>query len=71
MSYEFFEKRPIDLVNMQVLIAEKEMPQFGKWVPRWEAEYESRKTVERLYELLPPQLFPLKIQAGIDPRDSG
>ncbi len=68
MSYEFFERRKVDLVKMSVLIAEKEVPQFAKLVTRSEVEGEARRTVEKLANILPKQLFLLKIQAYSDGR---
>ncbi len=68
MSYEFFEKRKVDLVKLSILIAEKEVPQFAKLVTRGEVESEARGAIDKLYHLLPKQLFVLKIQAVSDGR---
>ena len=69
LSYEFREMRVVDLAVLRVWIAEKAVSQFSRLLPKAELEREARKTVERLYEILPRQLFALKIQAGIG--DSG
>ena len=53
---------------LRVWIGEKAVPQFARLLPRGELEREARKTVERLYEILPRQLFALKVQAGIPGR---
>lgn len=65
LSYEFSETRPVDIVVLQVWIGEKAVSQFARLLPRVELEREARATVERLYEILPRQLFALKIQAGL------
>ena len=68
LSYEFGEMRIVDLTVLSVFIGEKAIPQFARLLPKGELEREARKTVERLYEILPRQLFALKIQAGIGSR---
>jgi len=68
MSYEFAEMRHADIEVIRVLIAEEEVLQFARLVTRVEAEYEARKVVEKLYDLLPKQVFALKIQAMIGSR---
>lgn len=68
LSYEFSEWRQIQLVELRVMIADKEVPQFSKLVPRHEAEYEARKIVQKLHGLLPRQLFATKIQGMFDGR---
>lgn len=66
MSYEFKENRASDIIKLSVFVAEEEVPQFAKLISRDELEFESRRVVDKLYEILPRQLFVLKIQAGID-----
>src|SRR3990167_9215377 len=68
LSYEFGEMRVVDLTVLSVFIGEKAIQQFARLLPKGELEREARKTVERLYEILPRQLFALKIQAGIGSR---
>ncbi|HEY4521760.1 MAG TPA: translation elongation factor 4 [Candidatus Paceibacterota bacterium] len=64
MSYEFKENRPSDIVKLDVFVAEEEVLQFAKLISRDEIEFEARRTVDKLHEILPRQLFALKIQAG-------
>ncbi|MEK7560100.1 MAG: translation elongation factor 4 [Patescibacteria group bacterium] len=68
MSYEFKENKPADIVKLNVFVAEDEIPQFAKLITKDEAEFESHRIVDRLYEILPRQLFALKIQAGLNGR---
>ncbi len=68
MSYEFIENRPADIVKMDVLVAEEDVPQFARLVSRDEVEFEARRAVDKLAEILPRQLFALKIQAGTEGR---
>lgn len=66
MNYEFKENRRADIVKLDIFVAEEEVPQFAKLVSRDELEFESRRAVDKLYEILPCQLFALKIQAGTE-----
>ena len=68
MSYEFIENRPADIVKMDVWVAEESVPQFARLVSRDEVEFEARRAVDKLAEILPRQLFVLKIQAGAEGR---
>ena len=68
MSYEFIENRPADIVKMDVWVAEESVPQFARLVSRDEVEFEARMAVDKLAEILPRQLFALKIQAGAEGR---
>ena len=68
MSYEFKEFVSADIVKLSIFAAEREIPQFAKLVSRDEIEFEARKAVDKLYEILPRQLFALKIQAGFEGR---
>lgn len=66
MSYEFAQNRSADIIRLDVFIAEEIVPQFAKLITRDEVEHEARKTVDKLYEILPRQLFALKIQSGAE-----
>ena len=66
MSYEFKENRSVDIVKLDVFVAEEEVPQFAKLISRDEIDFEARRAVDKLYEILPRQLFALKIQAGVN-----
>lgn len=68
MSYEFKENRPADIIKLEVFVAEEAVPQFARLVSRDEIEFEASRAVDKLAEILPRQLFALKIQAGAEGR---
>jgi len=63
LSYEKGEEREADVVKMNILIAEEVVPAFSKVVSKRRVEEEAKKAVDRLYEIMPKQLFKTKIQA--------
>lgn len=63
LSYELMSERPADVVRLDVLVAGEEEPAFARIVARRRVELEAEKVVEKLYGLLPRQLFVTKIQA--------
>jgi GTP-binding protein LepA len=63
LSYELLPGREADVVRLDVLVAEEPVPAFARVVARRRVEIEAEKVVERLYGLLPKQLFVTKIQA--------
>lgn len=63
LSYEITDMREADVVRMDVLLAEEAQPPFTRIVARRRIEEEARATVSRLKEMLPRQMFVLKIQA--------
>lgn len=63
LSYEIGDMRPADVVRLDVLVAEEPVPAFSRVISERVVETEGRKTVEKLKELLPRQLFVTKIQA--------
>ncbi|MEK7519425.1 MAG: translation elongation factor 4 [Patescibacteria group bacterium] len=65
MDYEILDWREIKLVRLDILILEEKEESLSKIVPEKEAHEEGRKTVEKLKEVLPPQLFALPLQAVI------
>ena len=62
-SYRIIDTREADIVKLEVLVAEEVQPAFSTIVPRLRVEEDAKKLVERLYDVLPRQLFPIKIQA--------
>lgn len=62
LSYEFLEERPADVVRLNVLVAEEEVPAFARIVSRRRIQEEAEKMVDRLHTLLPKQLMVTKIQ---------
>jgi len=63
MNYRFLEYRLADLVKLDILVAGKKEEAFSKIVVKELAETEGRKTVKKLKEVLPPQLFQVPLQA--------
>ena len=65
MNYEILDFRPADLVKLEVLIAGKKEEAFSKIVPEEKTYLEGRKIVKKLKDVLPPQLFPVALQAAV------
>ena len=63
LSYTFLESRIADVVRLDILIAEEPVPAFARIVSRRRVQEEAEKMVEKLYTVLPKQLFVTKIQA--------
>lgn len=63
LSYEAIGMRKADVSKIEVLVAEEEVPAFARIVSRPTVERESKEIVEKLYNLLPQQMFAAKIQA--------
>lgn len=68
LSYEISGEKEADVVRIDVLVAEEEVPAFAKIVSRQTAYREADKLVEKLYNVLPKQLFMVKIQARVENR---
>ena len=62
LSYEIGEMRPADVVRLDILVAEEVVPAFSRVVSRKRVQKEAEQTVERLYKILPRQMFVTKIQ---------
>ncbi len=65
MNYEILDWRPAQLVRLDVLILGRKEEALSRVVPEKEAETEGRKIVEKLKEVLPPQLFGVPLQAAV------
>ena len=63
LSYEQIGRRDADVVRLDILIAEELAPAFSRIVSRRRVEEEGREMVAKLKEVLPRQLFVVKIQA--------
>ncbi len=62
LSYEILPEREADVVRLDVLVADEPVPAFSRVVARRRVEEEAEKMVEKLYRMLPKQLFVTKIQ---------
>ena len=63
LSYELTTMREADVVRLDILVAEEMVPAFSRIISRRRLQYEAESMVEKLEDLLPKQLFELKIQA--------
>jgi GTP-binding protein LepA len=52
-----------NVMRLDILVAEEIVPAFTKIVSEKRVEEESKKAVEKLHDILPKQLFTIKIQA--------
>lgn len=65
MNYEFLEYRPGDLVKMEILVSGRKEEAFSKIVARGEAFDEGKRMVNKLKDVLPPQLYAVALQACV------
>ncbi len=63
LSYEFLDERPADVVKLEIFVAEEPIPAFARVVSRKRVVEEGERMVEKLHEILPRQMFVVKIQA--------
>ncbi len=62
LSYEIGEMRHADVVRLDILVADEMVHAFSRIVSRKRVQKEAEQTVERLYKILPKQMFTAKIQ---------
>jgi len=62
VSYEILDLRDADVTRMDILVADEPVPAFSRVVARRTVEHEAETTVEKLYKILPRQMFTTKIQ---------
>ena len=65
MNYKILGYRPAKLVKMEILIAGQKEEAFSKIVAEDEAYAEGKRVVEKLKDVLPPQMFSVALQAAI------
>jgi GTP-binding protein LepA len=63
VSYEMREKRVADVARLDILVADEPVPAFTRIVASHRAYEEGAAAVEKLYKILPRQMFSTKIQA--------
>jgi GTP-binding protein LepA len=63
LSYEFLDERPADVVKLEIFVAEEPVPAFARVVSRRRVVEDGERMVEKLHDILPRQMFVLKIQA--------
>ncbi len=62
ISYEMTGMKEADVVKLDILVAEEPVIAFCKIVARRRIDEEAEQTVEKLYNIIPKQLFNFKIQ---------
>jgi GTP-binding protein LepA len=62
ISYNLGSLREADVVRLDILVADEPVPAFARVVSRRRVQEEAETSVDRLYEILPQQLFTTKIQ---------
>jgi len=63
VSYEITEMKKADVVRLDVLVADEIVPAFSRVVSRRLVEIEAENAVEKLFAVLPRQMFVTKIQS--------
>lgn len=62
ISYELIDMREADVVRLDILVSDEVVPAFSRVVARRLVEDEAEKAVEKLYKVLPRQMFAMKVQ---------
>lgn len=68
LSYEMEDMKEADVVRLDIFVAEEIVTAFSKVVSKKRVEKEALSSVERLYKILPRQMFVTKIQAVVGGR---
>jgi GTP-binding protein LepA len=68
LAYDMLDWRDAEVVRLDILVAEEEIPALSRIISRRRLEGESRSIVEQLKKELPRQMFVVKIQARADGR---
>lgn len=66
--YEKGEMRPADVTRLDVYVAEERVAAFSRVIPEYRAREESEEVVEKLEQILPTEMFRVKIQAYVHGR---
>jgi GTP-binding protein LepA len=65
MTYKEVGYRPADLVKLEILIAGRIEEAFSRILPKNKVQSEAKRMVEKLKEVLPPQMFAVAIQGAV------
>jgi GTP-binding protein LepA len=65
LSYEIVEMRSATVTKLDILVAEEIVPAFSRVVGMIRAEVDAKSITEKLYNTLPRQQFPVKIQGKV------
>jgi GTP-binding protein LepA len=62
IAYDFAEMRVADVTRLDILLADEVVPAFTRVIARRRANEEAEAAVEKLHEIMPRQMFEMKIQ---------
>lgn len=62
IAYDFAEMRVADVTRLDILLADEVVPAFTRVIARRRAVEEAESAVEKLHEVMPRQMFEMKIQ---------
>jgi len=62
ISYTLSEERTAEVTRLDILVADEPVPAFARVISKKQVEIEAEKAVDRLFKILPRQMFTLKIQ---------
>lgn len=62
IAYDFAEMRTADVTRLDILIADEVVPAFTRVIARRRAAEEAETAVEKLHEIMPRQMFEMKVQ---------
>ncbi len=65
LSYRLLEYEPGEVDKLEILIATHVVPGLTRIIPKTFIEYEARKTLEKLKDLLPRQQYAQSLQASV------
>ncbi len=65
LNYDFLEYRPCKIKKLNILVAEEEVEALSTLVYEDEAYYKGRAIVSKLKDIIPKQMFEIKIQAAL------
>lgn len=65
IAYQLGEMREAQVTRLDVLVAEERVPAFSRVVAEYRASEEAEEIVEKLFKILPRELFRVKIQAVV------
>ena len=65
ISYKMGDMRDASVTRLDVYIAEERVAAFSRVIPEYRANEESEEVVEKLFKILPKELFRVKIQAMV------
>jgi len=65
MTYKETGYRPAELQKLEILIAGRIEEAFSRILPRGKIQSEAKRMVEKLKEVLPPQMFAVAIQGAV------